>query len=249
MPEAEFRRKSRVIDRALRPLGVTLARGLLPTPCASCGIDLGRRQDLGVCPDCWASVRPILRACPSCGIPAGERHGRCRDAGLDGVVTAVAYRGTARRLLVAAKSGGRVELLTPMAGQLAAAVRGRWPGTGSVHVVPVPSHPWAHLRRGFDAAAVLARAVAGAHGAPLTRALRRRLASPRPAKTLGAAGRRARARGSFRVRLGGAALEGAAVVLVDDVLTTGATAEACAAVLRSAGAGRVVLAAWGRTLL
>jgi ComF family protein len=109
-------------------------------------------------------------------------------------------------------------------------------------VVPVPLHPARLRRRGFNPAASLARDFARACGAPLCHALAR--VRDTPSQTgLGRAGRRRNVRGAFRLRRPCAA----SVWLVDDVVTTGATLEECARVLRDAGAARVVALCAART--
>ena len=106
--------------------------------------------------------------------------------------------------------------------------------------VAVPLHPRRQRRRGFNQAAELAVRL----GLPVVGALRRIRATP-PQTELPASRRRVNVRGAFAparrfgVRSGGAAVEGACVLLVDDVTTTGATLDACARVLRRAGAREV----------
>lgn len=143
------------------------------------------------------------------------------------------------------KDADRPELLRRLGLLLEVSARtaGILPGCDAV--VPVPSHPLVRLRRGFDPAAEIARGLSGRAGIPLRpRLLRRRWGPPRPMKRLGADARRAAAVGAYRVgRLGTARI----LLLVDDVLTTGATARACAGALVAAGAQDVRLAVWART--
>jgi ComF family protein len=112
-------------------------------------------------------------------------------------------------------------------------------------VVPVPLHWWRHWRRGFNQAEALARALARRLDLPIRRPLRRikpteKLAELSPTE-------RARAlRGAFRARKS-PGLVGRTVLLVDDVLTTGATCGAAARALKQAGAARVVVAVIART--
>jgi len=156
----------------------------------------------------------------------------------------VRYDELARTYLLRIKLQGRAELLAPLGDQLAAAVRASGIAEGCDLVVPVPSHPWVRLRRGFNPAARLARSVAGSSGLRYGRSyLARRLHSVLPTKLLSARARRPAAETAFRSRQ---ALPGRKVLIVDDVMTTGATLEACARLLKSRGAEEVRAAVWAR---
>ena len=156
------------------------------------------------------------------------------------------YDLSARALLLRAKFGGRRELLQLLARQLACAIRGIPSFARCSLVVPVPSHPRAALRRGFNPALELARPVARQLGLPLRpRLLRRRWRAAAGVKQLGARQREASASEAFRVRW---PLRGERVLLIDDVMTTGSTVAACARRLIVSGAGEVRVAVWARTL-
>jgi len=112
-------------------------------------------------------------------------------------------------------------------------------------VVPVPLHAARLRRRGFNPATLLARQVARAAGAPIAHGALARTRDTPSQTGLGRAARRANVRGAFRARR----LDGASVWLVDDVVTTGATLEECARVLRAAGARKVAALCAARTPL
>jgi len=160
-------------------------------------------------------------------------------------VAAVAYDVTARRFLVRAKDGRRPELLKPLARQLAAAVSITGLACGADSIVPVPSTLLARFRRGYDPAREIARVLSEATALPIAHGVLRKRGIGRPAaKALGAHARWAWAAGSVVARR---EVSGATILLVDDVLTTGATATACASALRAAGAREVRVAVWART--
>ena len=148
------------------------------------------------------------------------------------------YGGLLRRLILRMKYGDEpylAELLgRAMAGRAAA-----W--SPALLVVPVPMHPERLRQRGYNQAALLARAVARASRRALAEGLLVRREPGGAQAALGAAGRRANVAGAFvpapRVRPG--ALGGRPVLLVDDVLTTGRTLAAACAALRQAGAGAI----------
>lgn len=154
------------------------------------------------------------------------------------------YDPLARRFLLRVKLGKRRELLDVLGETLASTLVETGFAEGCDRVVPVPARIGALLVRGFNPARDLARVVSARLGIPLVaRALGARGAEP-AAKLLNAAARRARAARAFAPR---ARLDGASVLLVDDVLTTGATADGCARALLGAGARRVRIAIWART--
>jgi predicted amidophosphoribosyltransferase len=231
---------------------------LFPSRCFSCERPLPRVQLLGACTVCWASLSTGPRArCNRCALPLpdgaagdGPAHGRCarcaiRPLPFDRAVAAVVYDARARRFLLRAKDGQRPEILRPLAGQLAAAVAVSGAADRIDGIVPVPSSPLAHWRRGFNPARELALELARAAGLPLLDGVLRKRRFGGPAmKGLGAPARWAGAGRSIAPRR---MVPGARILLVDDVLTTGATAAACAAALRSAGAVEVRVAVWART--
>ncbi len=136
-----------------------------------------------------------------------------------------------RAIVHALKYGGRRRVAGPLAERLAAAGAGILDGADVV--VPVPLHRARQRARGFNQAAELAQRL----GVPVAHLLRRVRATPSQTD-LPAARRHANVRGAFALARG-ASPRGATVVLVDDVETTGATLEACARVLRDAGAKEV----------
>lgn len=182
----------------------------------------------------------LAPACAACGDPldeplAGPVCRRCWDEAHD---AAGRYEGALRDIIHAFKYDGRRSLARPLGAMLRE--RGADVLRGADCCVPVPLFPWRRLRRGFNQAADLAQELP----LPVMHALWRVRATA-PQTGLAAAARRRNVRGAFRLspflsqRRRQAFIEEAVVVIVDDVMTTGATLQACAAVLRRAGARQV----------
>ena len=146
------------------------------------------------------------------------------------------FAGPVRHALHDLKYAGERRLAEP----LGVAVARRWArvGTGAQVVVPVPVHADRERRRGYDQAALIAAVAARELGRPISLALERGRATVAQFE-LGREDRAANVAGAFRIRAGTSRVEAVAgrwVLLVDDVVTTGATLAACATALRHAGA-------------
>lgn len=219
---------------------------VLPPTCLACRRRIGAD---GLCAGCWNRLRFLGNpCCVRCGIPfahalEGGMHALCgaciaEPPDFDRARAALAYDDASRPLLLAFKHGDRLEGTALFSRWMAEA--GREELQGADLLVPVPLHRWRLWRRRYNQAALLARALSRATGVPADPLLLRRV---RPTAGQGGLGRVARLRnvtGAFRIAPGATvALAGRHVVLVDDVLTTGATAAVCARVLRRAGAARV----------
>jgi predicted amidophosphoribosyltransferase len=163
------------------------------------------------------------------------------------------YHGRLRTALLAYKERGRRDLAGPLGAALAAALGTLAPGSGGLYLVPVPSRWSAAVRRGGQHVALLAdRAAAALAGAGMAAAVApalRMAPGVRDSVGLNLAEREANLAGRVLLRPAGLPPTGAPAVLVDDVVTTGATAAACAATLLQAGVevpAIVVLAGSGR---
>lgn len=238
----------------LHPLLLPLADLLFPPRCPLCGEALAAQT--GLCADCWGALAiPGEPACRLCQRPLGEgvlAGSVCAPCLAEpprhaGIAAGTLYNDASRRLILALKHGHRIAL-APLLARLILAQLPQEVGPDWV-VVPVPLHRWRLWRRGFNQAALLARELAAARGAQLlVDGLVRRKATP----VLGGLGKAARARalaGAIALNPAHAArLRGHKVLLVDDVLTSGATSNAGVAVLRRAGAERVMIACFARVL-
>ena len=142
------------------------------------------------------------------------------------------YAGALRAVIHAMKYEGRRSLAKPLASLMRE--RGASVFDGVACTVPVPLHPSRRRHRGFNQSADLAKHL----GLPVVHALRRVRATATQAD-LPASQRHRNVRGAFAVTRVGYALAGAAILLVDDVSTTGATLDACARALKAAGVAEV----------
>lgn len=212
---------------------------VLPLRCAACG-DIIADQP-GLCSTCWGGLTFLAGpGCARCGRPFDHDQGEGAECGhclaepplWDRARAALVYDQGSRKLVLPLKHGDRTESAPLLAAWMARA------GTMLVAeadvVAPVPLHRWRLLSRRYNQSAVLARKIARLAGKPcVPDLLVRKRATPSQA------GRNAReraenVRGAFR--MGRHQVAGSRVLLIDDVLTTGATATACARTLRAAGA-------------
>ena len=227
---------------------------IFPPRCPLCGDAIGAQA--GVCAACWGDLAiPGDPSCKSCGRPFmdGVEDGSTCAPCLkdpprhDGIAAATLYNDASRKLVLAFKHGNRLGLAELMARLMAARLAGKVDDNWII--VPVPLHRWRLWRRGYNQAAVLGQELARITGSRLAvDALER----TRSTATLGGLGRLARQRelrGAIRPsRKAAAMLKDKRVVLVDDVLTSGATSDACVRVLRRVGASSVIVACFARVL-
>jgi ComF family protein len=201
-----------------------------------------------VCAECLASAAPLDADyfCAVCNTPFAndfplDEHGVCAACrsglrGFDHAASFGMYEGSLRGLIHLFKYSGMKPLARPLAGYLerTLSVDERFDA-----IVPVPLYWRKRWDRGFNQADLLARHVAKRRGIPVWNALRRK----RPTDTqagLTSAGRRRNVQGAFAVNKN-APLAGKKILLIDDVMTTGATASACASALKRGGARSVSL--------
>jgi ComF family protein len=209
--------------------------------CVACHERLAAPTLGPVCAACWQDVHPLRPPlCARCGdrLRGISHDGLCdRCRGRTPITSlarsAGAYEGALRAIIHAFKYDGRRALAPPLAALMRAA--GADVLSGADAVIPVPLHPFRRWKRGFNQADDLARAL----GPPVWPVLRRTRHGP-PQASLPAARRRANVSRAYALRVRAAPrLSGRSVVLIDDVMTTGETMEACARVLVRAGARRV----------
>ena len=232
---------------------------VLPAHCVACGAPALRDAPFTLCCACGRAMAGLIEVphCPRCGRGAGPHAfdldgcSLCRGRPLpyDGLARVGPYKDPLKGLILAYKYG-RQQDLGPVLGRLLAERVALAPWADLVDlVVPVPLHWRRRVGRGFNQATALAQEVVRATGRPLVARLRRGEARrllrvrPTPHQTRLPAGRREEnVRGAFAVRGEESAVQGRRLLLVDDVLTSGATVGECARVLKRAGAASVFAA-------
>jgi len=234
--------------KALRPI-LDFA---LPPRCPGCGavIDAPHR----FCLDCWSALAFLgAPCCFRCALPfdyetgAEVECGRClaEPPAFDRLRAAVAYGEISRKVALKLKYGGRPGVAETMARFMARHLE----ASGEAVLAPVPLHRWRIWRRGYNQAALIAAALARLTGRQTRLDLIERVKATPPLRGMGPRERKDAVRGAFRVAARHKpALKGRAVILVDDVYTSGATANACAKALKRAGAARVDILAWARVV-
>ncbi|MXO64438.1 ComF family protein [Altericroceibacterium endophyticum] len=238
------------VGHVLRPL-VDL---IFPPRCPVCGDSISAQD--GVCAQCWAGLDfPTEPWCQSCQRPfsanSGIEGGSCavclaEKPYHDGIIAAVRYNDVARSLVLRLKYSRRLGLAKLMGTAMAARLD---PLEDETLLLPVPLHPLRLWHRGFNQSILLAEEIRRKKGGVVAvAALRRRRYTP----SLGGKGRKSREkilrgaidlRDSWKERI-----KGRDVIIVDDVLTSGATTRACVSALRKAGAKTVRIACFARVL-
>jgi ComF family protein len=228
----------------LRRLACGAVDLVLPPRCLACGTEID--DALGLCPGCWAELQFLSAPyCRCCGFPVPYTSieaplcARCaqQPPDFDHARSALRYDAGSARLILRFKRGGRLEGVPLFA---------RWmlhAGEELIAdidlIVPVPLHRWRLLRRGFNQSALIAKRLAILANRPWAPGILLRHRATKSQQGLGAISRLANVKASaFRVRRPGQ-VAGARILLVDDVLTTGATVAACTTALRRAGAAAV----------
>lgn len=236
--------------RAARRLGGAMAETAWTTRCIICDM-----PGEVLCGDCRLHLPYIDRnlACPRCGSPHGMR--QCMDCNtfslaevgrseppFERCISAIEHRGAARALVTGFKDAGELRLADEIAGILADALPRSWLGGGCA-LACIPADARARRRRGFDHMQLVGQALAARTGLPLVPLLEKHPVADQ--RGLGRRERFANLAGAIRVAGEGARPPGA-VLLVDDVYTTGATLFAASDALHGAGVEHVRCATFAR---
>ncbi|MFL9842368.1 ComF family protein [Sphingomonas sp. ST-64] len=223
----------------------------LPPRCPACSavVDADHR----FCAPCWGGLTMIAPPwCAACNLPfdhdrgEGALCGPCLVAppAHDGVRAAVAYGPAASALALRLKYGGRTAHA-----ETAARLMARLMPDDAQLLLPVPLHRWRLWGRGYNQALLIARALGRATQVAVAPDLLRRVKPTPVLRGLGVRGRAKAVAGAFGLAPEGAAqVRGRRIVLVDDVFTSGATANACVRVLKRAGADKVTILCWARVI-
>jgi ComF family protein len=209
---------------------------LFPPRCVACG-----KQGAFLCPGCREAMpRTLPPRCPLCWQPErrGEACGRCARTrpAFAGARSLYLFQGPVREAVHALKYNHLSALARPLGELMAAYLKTEELPVDLV--VPVPLFGRRQRLRGYNQSALLARELARLDGLPLAeRGLSRRRDTPPQARSVDAEARRRNVAGAFAAD--GRRVEGRGVLLVDDVMTTGATLDACAQALRQGGAASV----------
>lgn len=238
---------------ALRQAGRHLLNGLLPPLCLRCACLV--TEPGSFCADCWQKLTFITAPhCPRCGIPYEIVGGTldCPDClaappRFAQARAAVVYDDASRPLVLGFKHADQTHLATGLArmmGQAGATMLANCDG-----IVPVPLHRRRLFRRCYNQSALLAQKIAKAQALPVWQDLLIRRRSTLPQASLNAKERARNVRDAFAVKPKHAqTVSGKIIVLVDDVLTTGATVNDCCRALAAAGAREVRVLTFARTV-
>jgi ComF family protein len=221
---------------------------VFPDDCRVCGEPLTEAGAVPVCAGCLRAPKPLEAEffCSVCRTPFVhdsplDEEGVCRlcrsgARAFDAAYAYGGYDGVLRKLIHLFKYAGMRPLARPFGNWLARAL----PGDERLDaIVPMPLHWRRRLKRGFNQSDLLARELARHTGLPVMRALRRHRHTPQLAQ-MTAGERRREVSGAFQVKEA-PAVRDRRLLLLDDVLTTGATVNAAAAALKKAGASRVAV--------
>ena len=237
-----------LVRRSIRPI-VDFA---LPPRCPGCG---AITNDAHVfCFQCWSGLSFLgPPCCQRCALPfeydAGEEAlcGACSadPPHYDRLRAAVAYGEISRKVALRLKYGGR----PGHAETLARLMQRHLEVDDQAMMVPVPLHRWRIWKRGYNQAALIAQSLSRRSGVEAKLDLLERPKATPPLKGMNPRARRETVAGAFRIKdRYKDEVRGRSLVLVDDVYTSGATANACANVLKRSGAARVEVLCWARVV-
>ncbi len=240
--------------RPLRRSGRFLLDAILPLRCFGCGLVVPAESAL--CAACWSGLTFLSEpCCAQCGLPFPHDQGPKALCGachsdpprFDRARAALLYDDASRPLILAFKHGDRTEAALPFARWMQ--VAGGTLLEEADLILPIPLNRWRLFHRRFNQAALLAQSLSQESGVPVALDLLRRI---RATPSQGRRSREARRRnvaGAFAVAPGAAAqIEGRRLLLIDDVMTSGATLDEASKVLRRAKPQKISVLTLARVL-
>lgn len=226
---------------------------LFPSACPVCKNNSDRFLHAPFCASCWARIRPYTGpSCPVCGEPALSKHATVCDSCLKNkqpftkIFFYGIYNGVLKKAIHSFKFCGTRRLGHPLGVFLLQAMSEHTTTQNTDCIVPVPLHKASLIERGFNQTAALAVVLSKATGIPLLNNVLVKNRVTLPQFALNRAERQKNLRGAFS---SSGTIKGLRVLLVDDVVTTGATARECGRTLMKQGAANVCVAALARSAI
>lgn len=225
---------------------------LLPPTCAFCRAEAPTLSPAGICPNCLTQLLPLPAArCSRCALPYPTEDGgphlceAClrRPPDFSGVVAVGVYQELLRESIHRFKYEQGIHLDYPLGALLAQRLATDAPEFRPALILPVPLHPLRLRERGYNQSLLLARRLGKELRVPTESRRLRRIRPTPPQQGLSLADRQRNLRGAFTLS---APLCSEKILLIDDVMTTGATLRECAQVLKTGGAGDILIAVLGR---
>ena len=254
----EFPLERDLPDTPFRQVVDALLNLVYPQSCVSCDHPLSRASEKGVCGSCWRKVQQLRLTsplCPLCGLPQIAESTETllcvpcilHPPPFGGARSFGYYTGELSRLIQAFKFEGTKNLVALLAALLAETFTEHWDRSEIDMVVPVPLHPKRVRERTFNQAALLAHKTAGMLGLRAELQLLKRVVHTAPQVGLTDKQRLRNVQHVFRCDPR-TDLQQKQILLIDDVMTTGATLSSCARLLQKTGAVRVFCLTLARTV-
>ncbi len=220
---------------------------IYPPHCLLCRAPLEGRW-VGFCAACWAGLEAIVGPrCLRCGCPIESEAATCRNCAdklfkFNRMRALSPFNFSVQRLIHMLKYQGRTSVGRVLGEALGEALKGDVLTAEAPLILPVPLHGSRRRERGYNQSALIARAAGTALGLSVQEGMLQRIRPTQTQTALDAEGRRANVAGAFRVKAPHR-VQDRTILVIDDVVTTGATVNACAAALKAAGARKVYVAA------